>query len=69
MLLTSWMLRPHVALPHEATALARLNLMRIQSGIEEAFRSPGLGDGANAHLVEMKARIDRALDAKLDAGF
>jgi hypothetical protein len=37
--------------------------------IDKAYKKPGLSDEVNAHLAESLARIDRALDAKLQASF
>ena len=65
-----WMtVKPYYGLPPEAVALARLQLTRLQSRVDQASRQGGLGDEALAHLVESKARIDRALDAKLQSGY
>lgn len=55
--------------PWEAIALSRLHLTRLKPRIQQAYRQPGLSDEANAHLVESLARIDRALDAKLQSTF
>jgi hypothetical protein len=61
--------KPGDFLPHEAVALARLHLTRLQPRIDQASRQTGLSDDALAHLAESKARIDRALDAKLESGY
>jgi hypothetical protein len=53
----------------EPIALARLQLTRLRGEIDKAYKQPGLSDEANAHLAESLARIDRALDAKLQASF
>jgi hypothetical protein len=53
----------------EAIALARLQLTRLRVEIDKAYKKPGLSDEVNAHLAESLARIDRALDAKLQASF
>ncbi|UCG53192.1 MAG: zinc-dependent metalloprotease, partial [Candidatus Latescibacterota bacterium] len=55
--------------PHEAVALARLHLTRLQSRIDTESQRQGLNDEAVAHLIESKSRIDRALDAKLQSAF
>jgi hypothetical protein len=55
--------------PHEAVALARLHLTRLDSRIDDALAQQGLSDEAQAHLVESKSRIDRALDAELLSSF
>jgi len=67
--LVTMTVRPYMGLPHEAVALARLHLTRLQSRIDQSSKSGGLSDEALAHLLESKSRIDRALDAKLQAGF
>jgi hypothetical protein len=65
-----WMtVKPSTPLPPEAVAMARLQLTRLQSKIDQASKQGGLSDEALAHLVESKARIDRALDAKLQSGY
>jgi hypothetical protein len=65
-----WMtVKPYSPLPPEAVALARLQLTRLQSRIDQASKQGALSDEALAHLVESKARIDRALDAKLQSGY
>jgi hypothetical protein len=61
--------RPYPGTPHEAVALARLNLTRIRSAIDTAYKRKGLNDETNAHLGESNARIARALDAKLEAKY
>jgi hypothetical protein len=60
---------PSRGTPHEAVALARLHLTRLQVRIDDASKKQGLSDEAVAHLVESKSRIDRALDAKLQSSF
>ena len=67
--LVTMTVRPYMGLPHEAVALARLHLTRLQARIDQASKKGGLSDEALAHLLESKSRIDRALDAKLQAGF
>jgi hypothetical protein len=65
-----WMtVKPYSGLPPEAVALARLQLTRLQPRIDQTSKQGGLSDEALAHLVESKARIDRALDAKLQSGY
>jgi hypothetical protein len=65
-----WMVvKPYPGTPHEAVALARLHLTRLQSRIDQASKQGGLGDEALAHLAESKARIDRALGAQLESGY
>jgi hypothetical protein len=53
----------------ESIALARLQLTRLRTEINNAYKKPGLSDEANGHLAESLARIDRALDAKLQSSF
>jgi hypothetical protein len=67
--LIKMVVRPFPGTPQDAIALARLNLRRIQARIDEAFKKPGLSDEANAHLLESRARIARALEAKLQSSF
>ena len=61
--------RPMGGTPHEAVALARLHLTRLQSKLDDASKKSGLSDETAAHLLESKARVDRALDAKLQSSF
>jgi hypothetical protein len=67
--LISMVVKPYAGTPHEAVALARLHLTRLQSRIDQASRQGGLGDESLAHLAESKARIDRALDATLQSSY
>ena len=61
--------RPAGGTPHEAVALARLHLTRLQTQLDTASKKSGLSDETAAHLLESKARVDRALDAKLQSSF
>jgi hypothetical protein len=61
--------QPAPMTPWESIALARLQLTRLRADIGKAYQKPGLGDEQNAHLEESLARIDRALDAKLQSSF
>jgi hypothetical protein len=54
--------------PDDARAQARLELTRIDDRARRALALGGLGDYTRAHLVESRARIARALDAKRLAG-
>lgn len=60
---------PGSGTPWETVALARLHLTRLRGQINGAFQRSGLSDEANAHLAESLARIDRALDAKLQSAY
>ncbi len=53
------------AVPEDARSLARLHLKRIGSRAEAALGQSGLDDFTEAHLDETKARIERALNAKV----
>jgi hypothetical protein len=68
-LLIMQLMTPHPFLPQDAIALSRLHLRRIKRDAEGALQRSGLGDMANAHLMESIARIDRALDPERVAGF
>ncbi|MCZ6765646.1 MAG: zinc-dependent metalloprotease [bacterium] len=58
-----------IPVPSEAVSLARLNLTRLGQQIDRASAQQGLNDEANAHLLESKARINRALGAKMYSSF
>jgi hypothetical protein len=60
---------PAVGMPPEATSLARLQLSRVNARIGAAYEQKGLSDEANAHLLESKGRIDRALSAEMQSSF
>jgi hypothetical protein len=60
---------PAPGTPWETIALARLHLTRLRGSINGAYQRAGLSDEANAHLAESLARIDRALDAKLQSTY
>lgn len=55
--------------PWETIALSRLHLERLRASINTAYQRSGLSDEANAHLAESLARINRALDAKLQSAY
>jgi hypothetical protein len=61
--------RPTPGTTWESIALARLQLTRLRAQINNTYKQSGLGDEENAHLAESLARIDRALDAKLQSSF
>ncbi|UCH85068.1 MAG: zinc-dependent metalloprotease, partial [Candidatus Latescibacterota bacterium] len=61
--------QPIMGTPHEAIALARLHLTRLETRLEAESNKQGLSDEAAAHLLESKDRIDRALDADLMSSF
>lgn len=67
-LLAAMVVMPFGGTPDEAVSLARLNLLRIQSTVDSAVKTPGLSDAANAHLLETRARIARALQAQVQTG-
>ncbi|NIM20456.1 MAG: DUF5117 domain-containing protein [Candidatus Latescibacteria bacterium] len=67
--LVRMVVKPFLGTPDDAIALARWNLRSIRTTINSAIQRKGLGDAANAHLFESLARIDRALDAKLQSSF
>ncbi len=67
--LTQMVVAPFLGTPDDAIAIARLNLTRTRTSIDRALQIQGLDDETNAHLLESRARIDRALDANLQSGF
>jgi hypothetical protein len=56
------------ATPDDARAQARLELERIDDRARRALAIGGLGDYTRAHLMESRARITRALEAKRVTG-
>jgi hypothetical protein len=60
---------PPPAAPEDAVALARLQLTRIADTCQKDLAAPTFkSDTVRAHLMEMRARARRALDAQRDAG-
>jgi uncharacterized protein DUF4953/uncharacterized protein DUF5117 len=59
---------PPAGLPDDARALARLQLVRIDSRAARSLASGvAMGDNVRAHLLESRARIERALHAQREA--
>jgi hypothetical protein len=50
--------------PDDARAQARLELTRVDSRARQALALGGLGDYTRSHLMESRARIAQALEAK-----
>ncbi len=68
-LLADMLTDPSPALPDDATALARLQLQRVDARCARVLAAGAtLGDYARAHLLETRARIKRALEAGSEAG-
>ncbi len=67
--LVNMTVHPYPGTSWEAIALARLQLTKLRGEIDTAYKTPGMGDEANAHLAESLSRINRALDAKLQSSF
>ncbi len=68
-ILIRMVVKPYMGTPQDAVALARLNLRRIQTRIDSVYKTAGLSDEANAHLLDSRARIDRALNARLQSSY
>jgi hypothetical protein len=59
---------PAPAAPDDAVALARLHLTRISDACQRDLTAVGpKSDTVRAHLMELRARSRRALDAQRDA--
>lgn len=58
---------PPMGTPEDARALARYELTQLERRIRNTLGSGRPGGMERAHLSMMKARIDQALDAKIDA--
>jgi hypothetical protein len=65
--LVKWVLEPAPNGTDDARALARLQLVRIDSACGRALRSGAPNDVVEAHLLETQARIERALNAQKTA--
>lgn len=64
--LAQMIVSPPPGLPDDARALARLQLTRIDARAARALATAvPIGDATRAHLLESRARIQRALDASL----
>jgi hypothetical protein len=53
--------------PEDARSLARLELTQLSGRLGTALNTQGLDNSTKAHLVETKARIDKALEASMIA--
>ena len=65
--LAAMVVEPAPGLPGDARALARLQLERLDAQLGRALGRSGLGDYVRSHLVESRARIERALEASRQA--
>jgi len=54
-----------IDVPEDVQSLARLELRRLASQIDQALKSDGLSRTVQAHLSETRAQIDRALNASI----
>jgi hypothetical protein len=65
--LSEIIINPPANAPEDASALARLHLTRISDAAQKGLASPALGsDTVRAHLMELRARSRRALEAQRD---
>ncbi|MGH3117856.1 MAG: zinc-dependent metalloprotease, partial [Gaiellales bacterium] len=62
------LLDPPSGTPDDARALARLQLMRIDARAAQSLTVGIIGDYTRAHLLESRARIQRALTASRELG-
>jgi hypothetical protein len=58
----------HVMPPEDARSFARANLVALGESIESALRKSGLDAATRAHLDESHARIQAALEARVERG-
>jgi hypothetical protein len=65
-ILADLVVEPDPRAPDDARALARLQLTRIDARAQRALGASGLGDNTRAHMLESRARIKRALEARRD---
>jgi len=62
--MATYVVDPPQGAPDDARALARLALTRVDARCSRALAAATpLGDNTRAHLLETRARIQRALDA------
>ena len=59
-------LSPPSDLPRDAAALARADLLRLQSGLAQALRARQLNYVTRTHLEDARTRIQQVLDARLE---
>lgn len=65
--LADMIVSPPAEAPEDASSLARLHLTRIADACQRGLASPALAsDTVRAHLMELRARARRALDAQRD---
>ena len=64
--LINLILTPPTDLPRDAAALARADLVRLQSGMAEALRSRQLNYITRAYLEDSQTRIRQVLDARVE---
>jgi len=68
-LLTNLILsEPGTIVPADANAISRLALSRLSEKITSALKSADLDDSTEAHLADVKNRIDKALEAEFAIG-
>lgn len=65
--MTTIVVTPPERMPADARAVARLRLTELRGRITRSIGAGGLDAYTTAHLAEARARIDKALDAGLDA--
>jgi hypothetical protein len=65
--MTTIVVTPPARMPADARAVARVRLMDLRGRISRSITAGGLDAYSVAHLTEARARIDKALDAGLEA--
>lgn len=63
-LLSGLLLAPAPGTPHDAQALARMELTSLQGDIKSALASSNLDTMTRAHLEDLQVRVSRTLDAR-----
>jgi hypothetical protein len=65
--MTTILVTPPARMPADARAVARVELMELRGRVGRTLAAGGLDAYTVAHLTEARARIDKALDASLEA--
>ena len=68
-ILTELVVNQDMSLPYDAVVLARADLVELQSRLRNMQYVSRMDDISKAHIAEISARVDAALDAHLESKF